>query len=217
VAARQSFTSGARASSIFLTFASCWGGPPGSEKYKVPFNQERVFDPLTIRFLWCCNEPSDINEHLPRLYSLARQCDHVTEFGMGHGRSTTAFLAAAPKKFVSVDVVFHNEVHLLRALATRTSFTFVQASTLEVEIEPTDLLFIDTRHTYAQLRAELARHAGQVSRWIALHDTTTFGAVGEGGEPGLWPAVEEFLATGGWKVSEKVENNNGLTVLERCP
>jgi hypothetical protein len=71
-----------------------------------------------------------------------------------------------------------------------------------VEIEPTDMLFIDTFHVYEQLRRELALHAGKARRFIVLHDTTTFGEKGEReGSRGLWPAVAEFLAVraGDWR------------------
>ena len=134
---------------------------------------------------------------------------------MGHGRSTTAFLAASPRKVVSVDVKIHPELHLLQGLAVRTQFEFVQANSLEVNIGPTDLLFIDTHHVYEQLKAELARHADEAKRWIALHDTTTFGASGADGGRGIWPAVEELVARGEWRIDYKADFNNGLTVLER--
>jgi hypothetical protein len=107
-------------------------------------------------------------------------------------------------------------VDLLEAAAGPTAFALVRADVLAVEIEPTDLLFIDTRHDYDQLRRELDRHAAQVRRYIALHDTTTFGADGETpGCRGLWPAVEEFLAAGDFRPARRDTNNNGLTVLER--
>ena len=54
-----------------------------------------------------------------------------------------------------------------------------RGDTRAVEIDPTDVLFIDTRHDYDQLAAELARHAEEVRRAIALHDTTAFGDRGE--------------------------------------
>ena len=48
-----------------------------------------------------------------------------------------------------------------------------------------------------------------------LHDTTTFGEQGETpGHRGLWPAVEEFLAQGTFRLKARYENNNGLAVLE---
>jgi hypothetical protein len=62
---------------------------------------------------------------------------------------------------------------------------------------------------------ELARHAAKVRRYIVLHDTTTFGTHGEvEGQRGLWPAVEAFLARGTFRLKQRYENNNGLTVLE---
>jgi hypothetical protein len=78
-------------------------------------------------------------------------------------------------------------------------------------------LFLDTRHDYEQLREELRLHAGKVRKYLVLHDTTTFGERGETpGHRGLWPAVEEFLAQGAFRLRERYENNNGLTVLERA-
>jgi hypothetical protein len=32
----------------------------------------------------------------------------------------------------------------------------------------------------------------------------------------LWPAVEEFLAAGAFRLRQRFTNNNGLTVLERA-
>jgi hypothetical protein len=47
-----------------------------------------------------------------------------------------------------------------------------------VEIEPTDLLLIDTLHVYEQLQAELRRHAGQVRKYVVLPGTGTHGFQG---------------------------------------
>jgi hypothetical protein len=89
---------------------------------------------------------------------------------------------------------------------------------LQAEIEETDLLFIDTLHTYDQLREELRRHGGKARRYIVLHDTSTFGEQGEVPDSrGLWPAVQEFLVQGTFHLKERRTNNNGLTILERRP
>jgi hypothetical protein len=140
----------------------------------------------------------------------------VTEFGTRGGVSTTALLFAQPDTFVTYDKVKYPQVDRLKALAGRTRFHLVQADVLSVEIEETDLLFIDTWHVYEQLAEELRRHAGKARKYIVLHDTTTFGERGESpGHRGLWPAVEEFLAKGGFRLRERRTNNNGLTILER--
>ena len=101
-------------------------------------------------------------------------------------------------------------------------FKFHLADVLAVEIEPTELLFIDTEHNYYQLRQELATHASKVSKYIIFHDVVTWGYVGEMyGRPhliipGLLPAIDEFLkANDSWKIVEYFENNNGLMVIER--
>ncbi|MBI1917344.1 MAG: hypothetical protein HYS12_21805 [Planctomycetes bacterium] len=171
---------------------------------------------LGERYQAACLEPSDINEHLPALYELAKECPHVTELGTRTGVSTVAFLWAQPKKLVCYDVVRFPEVDQLAALAGQTEFVFRKEDVLQVDIDETNLLFIDTWHVHGQLQEELRRHAAKARKYIVLHDTTTFGAQGETeGHPGLWPAVEEFLAGGAFRLKQRLENNNGLTVLER--
>jgi GT2 family glycosyltransferase/Flp pilus assembly protein TadD len=180
--------------------------------------QEPSRSPLTLQDIYqaACNTSSDINEHCPTLRALAWDCRHVTEMGTRAGVSTTAFLIAQPDKLVCYDFGKYPQIDRLRALSGPTKFVFHQADVLKVEIEETDLLFIDTLHNYDQLSEELRLHADHVRRYIVLHDTTTFGERGETeGHRGLWPAVEEFLAKGAFRLKRRDENNNGLTVLER--
>ncbi|HJT75610.1 MAG TPA: tetratricopeptide repeat protein, partial [Gemmataceae bacterium] len=170
---------------------------------------------LAALYAAACRTPSDIHEHLPALYDLASRCRHVTEFGTRLGVSTTALLFAQPEELVCYDLQKYPQVDRLRALAGRTRFHFHQTDVLRVEIAATDLLFIDTRHDYDQLKEELRRHAGQVRRYVVLHDTTTYGDKGETpGHRGLWPAVEEFLAQRAFRLQERYTNNHGLAVLE---
>lgn len=173
---------------------------------------------LDVMYSGAVAAPSDINEHLPTLRALASSVDRVTEMGTRTGVSTTALLAGRPLRHVSYDLLFREDAYrVLSAADEATEATFVQADVLQIDIDETDLLFIDTLHTYAQLGAELRRHASKVTCFIALHDTTTFGEVGEdGARPGLWKAVEEFVAERPeWHVEHRYTNNNGLTVLRR--
>jgi tetratricopeptide (TPR) repeat protein len=170
---------------------------------------------LADRYELAVTTPSDVSEHCPTLYALAKECRHVTEFGTRTAVSTTALLHAQPDKLVCYDKVTCPQVEVLRRLAGRTEFVFHQADVLKVEIEPTDLLFIDTLHTYAQLREEFRLHGPRVRKYIVVHDTTTYGEKGEDDEKGLWPAIEELLALRVFRVKQRYENNNGLTVLER--
>jgi hypothetical protein len=162
----------------------------------------------------------DIREHLETLYHLARECRHVTEMGTRQGWSTRAFLYAQPEVLVCYDRVRLPDVDLLEEAAGRAGrprFRFHQADVLRVQIETTDLLFIDTWHVYEQLQQELALHASRVRRYLVLHDTMTYGEVGEApGYRGLLPAIEEFLLDHyEWTESAQWATGNGLTLLTR--
>lgn len=179
-----------------------------------------------------CKLPSDINEHLPTLRRLAEKCEHVTEMGMRGGISTCALLAAQPKTLVSWDinprsVLASEAAKELWLMAGKTSFQPRVGNTLEIFIEPTDMLFIDTLHTAKQLQGELRRHVlwykfeslQRVRKYLVFHDTSTFGFEGEDGGPGLRSAIDWFQKNAFplWHVVEDHLNNNGLLVMERFP
>jgi len=176
-------------------------------KHRTDWTIEELYDLV-------CGTPSDISEHLPLLRDLViEHCDSVTEFGMRHGVSTIALLAGGPCWLTSYDLVPSPMATLL--MRADEAFSFIEGDSRNVTIRPTDLLFIDTVHTYAQLHAELTRHADKVAKYIVLHDTATYGEVGEDGGPGLDKAVSELIERGRWEVQEHHRNNNGLTVLRR--
>lgn len=187
------------------------------------------------RFKLACEHPSDINEHLPLLRDLASKCEHVTEFGLRFANgSTLAFLAAQPSKLVSWDIwlgavvsatvaEIYNDL-VLAEKANRTIWEPRVGNTLEISpIEPTDLLFVDTKHTALQLWSELVRHVDptqdRVKKYLVFHDTTLYGMRGEdGSEPGLRLAIRKFQREHAfplWQLIEDRSNNNGLVVLER--
>jgi len=163
--------------------------------------------------------PSDINEHLPKLREMASQCQHVTEFGTREGVSTTALLAGQPARIVSYDLQDFGTRDNLDPFRGITILDFRIGDSRKVDIEPTDMLLIDTVHTSRQLFMEMMRHADQVKRWFVLHDTHTFGEIGEHGQPGLLVALRRFMRHSGccWSVVYHSRKNNGLTVLSRDP
>jgi hypothetical protein len=182
------------------------------------------------------NVTSDINEHLETLKKYTEECDTVIEMGVRAIVSTWAFLSGKPKKMISLDL--YNPNHFggnLQEVYDATNdvdidFSFVEHDSLTYNIETCDLLFLDTWHTYLQLKKELTRHHNNVKKYIILHDSVSFAYVDEKSADemgtlnteetnlpkGLIPAIDEFLYHNkNWVIWERKPNNNGLTVLKR--
>lgn len=158
---------------------------------------------------------SDIVLHLPVLEYYASQCKHVTEFGVREGHSTVALLAGAP--VLSVDIEHSPIVDLLKTLDLPHKWDFIKSSTLDVTVGETDMLFLDTLHTYDHLSKELARHGHLARKYLAFHDTFTCGDKDLSGPnpnvEGINRAIEEYCQ--GWKTVYRTKVNNGLWILER--
>ena len=179
------------------------------------------------------NTPSDINQHFPAIIKYGQECDHITEMGSRGLISIWGWLAANPKKLISYDIQDPSKwggslVDLKdTADAYGTEFEFNLANVLEVEIEETDLLFIDTWHAYKQLKAELELHASKARKYICFHDTTSYenrdetsyeiwGDEWKGEGIGIWKAIEEFLYSNPeWVLKERFTHNNGFTIIEK--
>jgi hypothetical protein len=174
---------------------------------------------LDHEYVWARRNLTDINENVHVLYELARKCRSVTEMGVRTGVSTRAFLRSGVK-LTSYDIELDEKVSMLFEIAQQAGrdASYHRANVLNIQIEPCDLLFIDTWHTYQQLRQELKLHGNRAQRYIAFHDTHTFGLRGEDGQDskGLLSAVIEFvMANPHWRFHTYRTNNNGLTILER--
>lgn len=179
------------------------------------------------------NIPSDINEHLDALAEYASKCNHVTEIGVRGIVSTWAFLKGNPQTLISYDLKHPNECGgnleevITAAKEGNINFSFIIGDSTKITIDNTDLLFIDTWHTYDQLNKELNLHKNNVNKYIVLHDTTLYEKIDESFERinswnqffvggGLWKAVEEFLNTNPeWVIEKRFTHNNGLTILKK--
>ncbi len=170
-----------------------------------------------------CGEASDISEHLPTLRDYASKCKHVTEFGVRGIVSTWALMMGLPSgsDLISYDITHPGSdavyIAACRANDNNIDFQFILGDTRKITIAPTDLLFIDTFHTYNQLKTELELHGEKARKFIILHDTETFGKKGEAGdEAGLLPAIDWFIHNyPHWRIRAQYYFNNGLTILER--
>lgn len=191
-----------------------------------------VMAEINFNYAHACTHKSDINEHLPVLKAYAEKCAHITEMGVRDVVSTWAFLAALPKKLRCIDIHKSPKIDIPLAMAkmVKVDMKFKEADCLTIKIEKTDLLFIDTLHTYTQLKKELELHAGQVKKYIIFHDVVTYGHTPEPAswqtpeimknyvenDKGLMPAIEEFLAAHPeWERDAVFTNNNGLLIIRR--
>jgi len=174
----------------------------------------------------------DISEHLNTLKEYGSKCNTITEMGVRWGSSTIAFLNSDAEEIISYDIVTNKDIQKIENIVkeTKINHKFIIADSLKIDIKETDLLFIDTLHTYNQLLNELNLHSKNVKKYIILHDTTTFARKDEKIYPhasnivkkekinkvGLRTAMEDFLKNNNdWKIEKDYKNNNGLTILKR--
>ena len=161
----------------------------------------------------------DIYLHLPVLQEYAKKSDSICEMGVRNGNSTWALLQTHPKKLRSYDLEYCADIekHKEYAKNHHLNFEYIIQDVLKTEIEETDFLFIDTWHTYTQLKQELELHAKKARKYLGFHDIFTFGHMGEDGRDlGLVPAIFEFLQNHPeWKVDHYSHECNGLLILKK--
>ena len=181
------------------------------------------------------NEPSDINEHLHKLYEYALRSDSVVELGTRWWLSTYSFLAAEPSRLWSVDIErpesnrwgdsanhdFENVLEAANDQGIDYKFILGDSRTAEIDAKEVDLLFVDTQHTYDVVKAELAHWGHKIKKFIIFHDTVLYGYEGHGGGgtrvpgQGINRAISEFRAENTkWVEAERFFNNNGLLILK---
>ena len=188
--------------------------------------------------------PSDINEHLPTLFSYATQCESVIELGVRGCVSSWAFLYGLlhnnkhTKKILLNDITQCNVSELVNtARSLKVDVNYVWVNDLELQVDDMyDITFIDTWHIYGQLKRELDKFSKITKKYIIMHDTEIDGIQGETIRnswdavkqsqetgftleeinSGLQKAIDEFLESNkDWRIRAIFKNNNGLTILER--
>jgi len=171
-------------------------------------NYQYLFEPVNDR------KARFVRYHLPTLKKYASECDIITEMGVDAVNTTWSFLSSRPKKLTSIDIINTKAPEILtlaEELAKKEGidFKFILGDTTKIEIEPTEFLYIDTLHTYPQLKKELELHPKNVSKYIAFHDTEMFTDMAKA----LW----EFLEThsNDWEICYQTKQSCGLTIIKR--
>lgn len=161
---------------------------------------------------------SDVREHLPILRSFAERSQTIVELGFRLGISASALMAGEPRKLTIVDWnLFPYEVHQERldqfrmvGLEQDTEVEFWESDSLSVRLPNTDMMFLDTFHTYEHLFLELIRHADSIKKYIFIHDTDDPTC------PGMFNAIEDFLMDNKqWRMELRLRKRPGLVLLER--
>ena len=154
---------------------------------------------------WGC----DICDHFPLMLKYGSQCSHITEMGVRNGISTWGWVGSKPQTLICYDIE-DSPIQDIKdtALNLGIDFQFYKADTREIEIEETDLLFIDTEHNYDQIQKELSLHGNKVRKFIVFHDTVS--------SPSINEAIKEFMeANPHWVDEEEVTNNNGFKIIKK--
>jgi cephalosporin hydroxylase len=123
-----------------------------------------------------CATPSDVQLHLPRFVALVAelQARHVIELGTRDGVSTIAWLYALERtsgRLTSIDIDPPPDI------GPYPHWTFLRGDDCDPQVisqlEPADIVFIDTSHHYDHTRRELKLYHPLVRRGgrIVLHDT----------------------------------------------
>lgn len=140
-------------------------------------------------------------------------CDRYTEFGVNQGTTLAAAMLYSRVKTVrayDLDLTpFHPARRLFDQCAMENGIHWlvIEQDTLKAEIEPTDVLYIDSRHKGPHLTGELQRHGAKVKKHIICHDTYS--------ARDLYKAATQYAAKNGWQVVTDCRQNTGFMTLSR--
>lgn len=144
---------------------------------------------------------------------LLKGCKSYTEFGIMQGTTLAVALLCNPDKVRAYDTrlkLYNKNKHLFEEYTKENNidYSVFQENSLKCEIEPTDLLYIDTLHVYEQLSQELNIHGKKVKKYIICHDTSA--------KPELKRAIKEYVRNkNDWEISKVCDKNVGFMTLMR--
>ena len=199
-------------------------------------------DELRKTYEFHCEKVSDIHEHIPVLRDLSKNCSSVIEIGVRNMVSSWGLLLGLTENsgensaYLGIDLEDppQSSLDLAKRLAESNgiSYVFWKANDMEIDIPFSDLLFIDSLHTYCHLTYELETFSPKIRKYIAMHDTSApwghldddvyagdyseYPAHYNRNKRGLWLAVEDFLERHPeWILMERRSNCHGFTILKR--
>jgi predicted O-methyltransferase YrrM len=155
------------------------------------------------------NDKSFIHEHLTTLYFIAKEfkCYNILELGTSIGESTIALHQAVRElngclTTIDIDQKLTGDEHM----------KCIESDTLNPDIRlelMLDMLFVDSLHTYKQVKAELEKYGHMVKQggFIILHDITNPSHME------INKAIAEYFDDS-W-VKYRWFNNNGLQVMRK--
>lgn len=153
----------------------------------------------------------DMHTRMDFLQEKFKGIQTITELGPYQGCSTALWISLQPINVTTIDIGKYLDIETFKKAAEEinVNFTFVLKSSLEVEITPCELLFIDTVHTEDHVFKELTLHANKVSKYLAFHDInekrfSTFAGIKK-----WWDYHPE------WKLDYKDTNDCGFLILKK--
>lgn len=143
---------------------------------------------------------------------LLNNCTSYTEFGVNQGTTlAVAVLSNIPKiRAYDIKLAPYNKAkHHFEQYASENKLDYrvIEAGTLTIKIDPVDLLYIDTVHSYSHLKQELEKHGSKAQKYIVFHDTVY--------APGLRQAVNEYVnAHKNWKIITDCIDSVGFMTIK---
>ena len=167
-------------------------------------------------------DPKNHGEHYCAHHDMIKEfmseCESYKELGTHQGASAAAALLAGAKEVHFVDHTLEKynwQRHLFESYAEcyEVNLNVYEMSSIDIDCAvPTDMLMIDSLHTWDWAQKELNLHAPITKKYIILHDTTLV----NGSPSTIWPGLVSWCEKNPeWRIKRRVLENVGATLVER--